>query len=452
MGGGMTTGGGMATGGGSAVGGGGAIGDAGVPVSEFCDRIAYTQCSWVASCGKIDPGEVGLCISELKPFCDARMQNALHGGPGYDPLAGARCLASIPSNDCAFYFQFFGEGCLELAISDAPRLDAGQRCALDRTQGECASGYCLDPGAAACGVCTPLSAATTGLGEPCDTSAHHCVAGAFCHHIYDGGVDRCEPTQDDGELPVDLLASCTSGTVSIAADGGWVCGRLPPGAACLPYAKSCDPAHFCDEGSNTCSTRAALGQPCSNQHYDDGCEGDATCLDGLCQLAPFGSRDSGAECETTGQCHAADRCVFDGGTAAARSGVCAPRLSEGAPCFDNNDCIVTTLCLHGHCAPLGGLGDICDFSCKPVYDCRYPGDGGPGRCAPPPVIGEHCDGRCLNPDGGLAACTSDGGHQIFTCTSLLPAGARCESTVQCEGRRCENGGAGDYICKPGCWP
>jgi hypothetical protein len=55
---------------------------------------------------------------------------------------------------------------------------------------------------------------------------------------------------------------------------------------------------------------------------------------------------------------------------------CQPRLADGTPCSQGNECLVGSTCLWhptGYaCAPLPVSGVPCDFDCAPALVCKGP--------------------------------------------------------------------------------
>ena len=180
--------------------------------------------------------------------------------------------------------------------------------------------------------------------------------------------------------------------------------------------------------------RQGAGAPCANDHE---CVDGLTCVgwtsdgDGTCKAPPgegapcgYAVPDGGGFIElvrwgfgTHPRCAAGLYCA----STATQQGVCRATKPANGSCSAHDECASGLRCQLGVCgtegpAPEGG-------PCKKASDCQdrlycKAADGG-SACAPREVagtscaneLGSECQGACVQPDGGAAACVAYCGSQ-----------------------------------------
>lgn len=197
-----------------------------------------------------------------------------------------------------------------------------------------------------------------------------------------------------------------SSTTAAGAGGSVMCDGPEDcaGASCVdPEAGLLMPAETCDGG--TCSTETAA--PCPNGFK---CAGDA------CLTTCAGS----ADCVDTHYCNAS-------------TSACEPKLTQGAPCPQGDECVAT--CVDGVCCEnaCGGVCSSClgadtgaaDGTCAPVTAWSDPDNectannelacNGAGACA-------NCGDDVQAPGGGQPAICDSIDANTNTCTIVANAG------------------------------
>ena len=162
------------------------------------------------------------------------------------------------------------------------------------------------------------------------------------------------------------------------ADGVGTCEVLPgEGQPCASGQRFCADGLGCRESDQTCQFPAAAG-------LGDVCllnPPDVLCADGLgCDFGANGSicrakTGVGGVCNTDRTCEASTYCEFSTLT-------CTPRLADGAPCEDGNECLVSSTCAQTpqgpRCTPIPGRDEPCEDACVDDLACQ----GAGGLCTP----------------------------------------------------------------------
>lgn len=360
-----------------------------VPISAWCNDLAFVQCMRDVRCLLASVDNLAECIAKKSQFCDpqAFTRAANEGRLQYLKPQAADCLNAYGSGSC----QLTPPACARV-FGGLQAPDAG--CILDE---ECNDqGYCYQYDSTCPHHCLPWVA----LGKACDGFTTRCRPGdAFCGTA-DGGAELCLPLKGEGEPCVEFdacradLACSNSKCVKRAAERGEPCGQFQG----FPY---CSADDYCRQ--DTSSTPPAPG---------------------TCQ--PRGGL--GAVCTGSGSCLASLRC----GSSFITS-TCQPRAAEGEPCSAYGECQETLYCpTHtSRCAKVPGSGADCttagsDYECASAHFCDFNSPDGLYTCRAKYALGEPCtyDGVCLSndceystlPDGGF------GGSCVGSCAQRADGG------------------------------
>lgn len=459
------------TGSGTTGGIGGTNGGGGAAYTEFCTSYNSALCSYVTSCGFLDPAVS--CSSELaSPTCDAGAFLV------YDPAQGSACLASLPTGAAAdsctlagfisFYFEADGgtpclsplrPGVAEGGACDSdseciPRPDAGYLACVRSSAGTC-SGTCSAtiPNGQQCGE-APCADGYCNYDVQPEVCTAYLSLGANCDNDYDG----CNPASAVCSGPPD-----GGGFVELA-DGGFrfneYCLPLAPLGSACDYG-GCEAGSYCgalDGGFEglTCLPESGEGRPCSSSLEGLRCQTELVCFQEICRPpeGPVGSLcgySDGSEvycsegyCSNpdagVGSCQALPgagaACVSDNDLGGCQSGltclqgVCTTsEVTTGATCGSDGNGSVD--CQDGYCSnPDGGIG-ICEATlahgqaCTSSEECAFPDLCASGVCGLPPTAGQPCGlvGGSFFDEGCAAGDYCDG-----TQCALMPSlGESCSS-------------------------
>jgi hypothetical protein len=335
-----------------------------------------------------------------------------NGGHGICLGEGTRRCTQFPADECLEGLCRPGSVCHGEEGCGPPRgIDEPCPVGLDS---ECQTGLvcgseqtCVSPGAAT-SACLEVADCSTGLtcvenacapatalGEAC--SGAQCGQGRGCGRAPESRtcgtpdavgemcmVDTCGEglgCADDSMMCETLPTSgeCLNGSECAAGfgclDGGGGCAPLPgEGETCLAGQVFCAEGLGCDFTDNTCRPGPGIGQACLNNG------GTYVCAAGLgCDFTAEGSfcaekRGAGGACMNDFVCGEGTYCEFS-------LNQCAPRLADGMPCEDGNECLVGSECAWqpGNtyaCQPLPASGESCAFDCTAGLTCQGPG----GEC------------------------------------------------------------------------
>lgn len=238
------------------------------------------------------------------------------------------------------------------------------------------------------------------------TAAATCLAGFFstCLRNY-VATPRAEPAECEtmftatagSGAPCGANEECISGTCNMTGPCSGNCcqgtclGAMPPpprptaGQSCMLNSACIN--SFCDSPSEVCTPYLTIGMQASSS---DQCE------PGL----------------------------------AANSGTCEPLAATGEPCATTDDCQdIGDICT-GTCTRVGLSGSPCSSSTQcasQLYTC----DPASHTCK----LGARLGDSCAQTDNCIDQSYCD--TTTFTCVALLPDGASCQSSSQCEGRYCD---------------
>lgn len=405
-------------------------------------------CRRNAQCGILNAEQVNGCFSEYLRFCEYTYARPLRAGAVTLTDEAVSCIREVNSSTCEQIVT-------GRAACDGPFVAPATALSATCNSRSCAEGFCsLSAQGAGCGTCEPFyalgAACSVGAGQ-CDPDAGTCVTFAL-------QSATCRAWLADGESCIGNDATlCRSRLCPPRPDGGAVCGPLNAGESCSDTF-NCGPSQFCSglvqrtlpQREGRCAARIAPGSPCQDQETDDGCAGeDAACLDGLCVIAGPGSRLEGQSCDQAVQCGEGLFC--SGFTSSLRSGVCATRLSEGAPCVARvpPECALGLVCAANVCLPYASVNEPCvtTSQCKRFANCLVTEADGGQTCVPYATPGEVCRTKdCLG--GHCPPPLADGGRPA--CVAFKADDEACTGSAQCESQRCF-GTAGNQSCFAGCF-
>jgi hypothetical protein len=460
------SGGGGGTAGGSGGGGGGSGGGGGtlVPLSSFCGVAAIKSCDHLKTCGQLNAAQMSDCRARFEARCAAKVRGSDAGSFRYDAVAATECVSSSYNPPCYGGPEDVYD-CLDAVFQVSARL--GAPCAST----ECIEGFCPEGVGAAstCRACT----AYFGQHLPC-TQANSCnPAVGFCSQFStDGGPRSCEPLRGPGGdcqtgLECAGRASCVN---FLPLDGGSPrCGPVALGSNCAS-AGDCGVGAYCKGlrisaeltvTPGVCSTRLALNAPCTNEQYDDGCQGaGATCLGNKCLTAQPHTRPLLAECDAYDQCPVGSYCTCAGpltsdGGISVRDGYCEIQQGNSGSCWVEEEysmCLPGLDCLAtGTCTLLRTEGQSCGPNigqCLAALNCTQELTPGSPTCVAARKPGQSCAAFTL-PCAPGTFCLSDAGADQGICAPSLAAGAGCTNDLDCQSTRCLFVDAGK-ACGPSC--
>lgn len=228
-------------------GGAGTGGSGAVTAEQACEQLAGAQCDALERCSTKDllsayAGDKALCVSRNKAVCVGSLKLS---GVTVTLAALTACAAAEKALACPGYFDPAPPAACDFRGSK----ENGSACALGM---ECKSGVCLSIGASGCGLC---------VAQP--TEGDSCGAESGCGRL---------PCADDG--------TCTQ------------YGLL--GAECDDTYFPCNPAYYCDPGTDQCTEWSAAGASCQFAYCDAlaalDCSESETCVPGAT------TDEEGADC------------------------------------------------------------------------------------------------------------------------------------------------------------
>ena len=266
------------------------------------------------------------------------------------------------------------------------------------------------------------------------------------------------------------------GNVVLSECSGVLAGQVPPGKPCRinedyqsPEAYPCVGNGVC---GRVCTARVAraAGEACSDA--TDQCPPGTACRfgpDNRYEQRCLGPTPQGGICGENGECASGLLCARSTATSVF-DGTCRP-LALGSPCAGNWECAYSYVCAGagphhpGTCQvgkPVGAtcttylqdVNQILYSDCAPATHCLYLDGSGP-RCVDGAALGERCGtqtGRYSEWVGCLEGyCNRAPGSDatMGTCAPTKPAGASCESDVECAvPNRCLTGADGPRCAVP----
>lgn len=371
-------------------------------------------------------GNCGLNHLCVEAHCSDGVKNGTEsdidcGGPSCNPCApGKLCVGQT---DCVAAACIDGVCCQEACDGECVACASTK---TERPDGECAPIVAgTDPDEECSSQDSSTCGNSTGFCNGMGGCQKHAV-GAIC-----ASASCVDGTQTNARA-CDGLGNCTD-TGSIAC-APYVCGSTMCLTSCSDDPQ-CDTDHYCVDA--TCVPRKSNGQACSKASEcqtgfcvdgvccNDACTGecracvaaktstsaDGTCGDILGGIDPDGECvDMGAtSCSTTGECSGAGSCALYGaGT------VCVPASCSGNTAVLANTCDGIGNCIDNgvtNCAPYFCGNGACGTMCSTDVEC---------------ISGTFCNGA--------------------VCTPLLPVGASCSGTNQCETGFCVDG----FCCNDAC--
>nr|ASV46902.1 hypothetical protein [uncultured bacterium] len=417
--------------------------------ASFCGAYAEAVCARQSRCGVLDDAQRGDCVSAETRLCERVNEAVVAKAVVLDLAAANACVDGLSEWPCVDGRSGRPNACGDdsLYVANAA---IGDVCVFDQ---DCKEGACAQD-AGGCATCEAFAAE----GESCTTRA--CAAGLYCDESKVKPI--CVQQGADG-TPCAKHAQCSTGYCNekSAKGSGAVdtCGYLPLGAECYSE-RDCGPAAICtlsldDDGKvsafGACIPRGAVGESCTNRRVDDGCQGSATCLGGICIDVPEFSLPVGAECDARDQCVPAAYCALAG--TKNRFGVCSARAAEGAPCdvgHADADCADGLECTsEGTCEPPAARDEKCAYTsdCKAQLFCSaFRTSDGAKRCQPARHVNEACDGTVPCIEGFCRPGTPQ------VCVARRTDGASCSANTECQSLTCEAASAGSAkSCAPSCY-
>ncbi len=442
------------TGGTGGIGGsGGAGGGSGplVTLSAFCGVAAIKQCDHLKTCGLLSPAQDDDCRARYEARCATKVRATDAGALAFDAVLATRCISSGYNSNCYGGPEDLYD-CLDSVFEVAGRI--GTPC--DSTT--CTDGFCPANfgSGATCRACTAHFAQGAACTQP--DSCNPTVG--FCPLIStDGGPVTCEPLKGPGGACLSALECAGRATCVnfLPLDGGTPkCGPIALGSPCAT-ATDCGASAYCKRlritaedftTPGTCATRIPLNGACTNEQYDDGCQGaGATCLGLKCLTAQPHSRPLSAECDAYNQCPVGAYCTCAGplssdGGISVRDGNCLSQQGAGGECWEE---MGYSMCLPGfECTPMGkcvalrleGQGCGADNGrCRQLLSCTQELTPGAPTCVAARAQGEVCADVTL-PCAPGQYCRADAGAAQGACSPSLVKGAACANNFECQGGRC----------------
>ncbi|MCA9517402.1 MAG: hypothetical protein KC635_20820 [Myxococcales bacterium] len=320
--------------------------------------------------------------------------------------------------------------------TSAPLAPAGSPCSAPA---DCASGACLGGDAK---VCVDL----------CDGAADCSEDRPACLPTSDAAVSVCASRDDVAGLPCAGDDACAAGATCVALDDGVSrCVFACSGGGGCDGDATCDDGVCVPPGGFGCTLLAAATgatSPCANANEHGTCQGAFRCTAegaGSCDAAtPAVEVCDGADDDCDGtvddvDCDDADPCTVDACDPDAL-GQCKHTPAAGAACEDGDTCTQGDICTaDGTCV----AGSPC--ACDTAADCvptgvLHPGcvvatcEGTPGRCVLTPT---NAGGACGTPDACRVGGTCDDGGVCAGLTDTCDDGNDCTTDV-CAGGACTN--------------
>ncbi len=346
-----------------------------VPIEQWCEDLALSECHRQLRCLLLAPAQLSSCLARQRLACAAvdTVEAVHHGRLQYLPDQAGRCLNAYGHGRC---FDSPAE-CEGLFQGQVPP-DGG--CVLPQ---ECQVGsFCLP----AQNVCPSHCRAFSLGGESCNFWDRQCNPDGFDCEQVDAGAYGCVPRLGLGE-------SCTSYN-QCRAD--LVC----PSKKCVQRKSGLGETCGVVNGYPECDPDAFCRQPSVNS--------GATPPPGECQKRI----GLGGACVAGGPCLPNLRCSSDYGT-----GTCQPLGSEDEVCNGAGDCKKELFCWTrtSRCLPFDSDGGDCTatgtfYACAPGQICSYQGQSGQFVCKKQGELGAPCayGGECLGNQCGVGTL-SDGG-------------------------------------------
>lgn len=357
-----------------------ATGDTGpAPFPEVGD-----SCSSDADCG------VGVCQKGTRPngYCTRRC--------GGDAICGAE-------GHCGLFGDETYGTCLKTCQSDADCSRSGYACQ-----------YADEDRLSSLKECAPVGQGTSGVGEPCSTTAD-------CKH---GKKGRCLGESEGYRNGYCVHRDCTED------------GDCPSGTECIDGTAT-DPGLCFDRCQSDSDCRTA-GYACIDMD-DDG--------DGECHPAGTGSKGVGEACSGIWECGGGERAEC--------------RRSENFPGgYCTLDC-ASSSCPDGTECTSWGYEEICAPNCESDADCPRSGyacvdeDGsGSKECVPTATggggVGDSCDVVQDCSGGKWGQCVDDPNHPGGYCSRDCQSADTCQANSHCGvNSDCLQSCSSDGDCRPG---
>lgn len=442
-------------GGGGSSGAGGGGGGGLVALAGFCAVAAIKSCAHLQTCGQLAAAQLPDCRARFEARCAQKARGSDAGTLRYDAVAATACVASSYKPPCYGGPEDLYD-CLEEVFQFAGRI--GAPC----EQLECIEGFCPAGTGAdrTCRACTAYIA----QGQPCGQATACNPAVGFCP-VNASGPIVCESLRGPGsECLTGLECAGRASCVNFARlDGGSPrCGPIFLGGLCASPG-DCGAGAYCkglriaaDDSvtAGACTARHALNAPCTNEQYDDGCQGaGATCLGKKCITAGPHTRPLSAECDAYDQCAVGAYCtcagpLTDDGGISVRDGNCLNQQGADGGCWEEEEysmCLPGLECLvQGVCAPLRSEGQRCGpgvGKCLSLLSCTQELTPGAPTCVAGRKHGQSCVDITL-PCATGGFCLADAGALVGVCTAPYLPGTGCTNDVQCHSARCLTADAG----------
>jgi len=283
-----------------------------VTAAQACADFANANCQKLQTCAppllKTDFGDMGTCATRFALKCPP---GATAIGSTWTPGALEGCARAFEAQTCEEYLNGYLSGEAPPACALTGSTPIGSPCAVDA---QCASGFCEDVAANACGVCATRSPVAGACASPAD----------------------CEQKG----------LTCVGGSCVPLAVFGAECDESHP----------CQPLLYCSP-SGMCVARLGVGGTCNPNVNEDACDliVSLTCnLDSACveaTIAPIGAACGRSATGSVTVCEASGTCLTPGGST---QGTCQAAAAEGAACNPTTgpNCMPPAACLSQVCTIL----------------------------------------------------------------------------------------------------